>query len=107
MHAVTQRRTPPLPGPHRPRIVRRIMSVVFGFVTLGLVLLLWAVSSDPYFDAVVSILVGLLVVAFGAGAVVLWYPEDQLGPRRKILLWAAAAVIVAVGIIFFVAVAAG
>ena len=37
---------------------------------------------------------GLLIVAFGAGAVVLWYPKDQQSPWRRTLLWAFAAVIV-------------
>jgi hypothetical protein len=47
--------------------------------------------------------IGLLVVAFGAGAAVLWYPRGQAAPVRNILLWVVAAVVVAVGVIFYFA----
>lgn len=101
MHDVHPDRAPSLPEPHRPHILRRIMSVASGLVSLGLIPILWAVHRDDYLEAPVTIFVGLLVVAFGAGAAVLWHPKKQAVLLRKILLGAVALVIVATGLFFF------
>ena len=102
MHSVHQT-APQAPESHRPPIFRRIMSVASGLVSLGLVPVMWAVHRDDYLEAPVTIFIGLLAVAFGAGAVALWYPRDQHSPSRRIALWAFAAVTVGVGVIFFLA----
>lgn len=102
MHSVHQSASQ-APESHRPPIVRRIMSVASGVVSLGLIPVLWAVYRDDYLEAPVTIFIGLLVVAFGAGAVALWYPKSQRVPWRTIMLWVFALVIVGAGAIFFLA----
>lgn len=99
---------PQVPKPHRPHIARRIMSVVCGLVSLGFLVLLWSARegiADDWAEGFgwIYILQGLLVVGFGAGAMVLWYPKNQRGLWNRILLGAFVAVIVLGGVIFLFA----
>ena len=103
MHDAHHGRVPSLPERRRPHLPRRIMSVASGLVSLGLIRVMWAVHRDDYLEWPVTMFIGLLVVAFGAGAAVLWYPKDQAALLRKILLGAVALVIVATGAFYFFA----
>ena len=103
-----QQSAPQVQEPHRPPIVRRIMSVVSGLASLGLMVLLWIAREGIADDweqgfGWLYVIQGLLVVAFGAGAVVLWFPKNQQGLGRKVMFGAFAALIVVVGAILLFA----
>lgn len=98
MHDVHPDRAPPVAKPHRPPILRRVMSLLSGLVSLGLVTVTWAVRSSDFFGAPVAIYFGLLVIAFGVGAAVLWYPKNQAALLRKILLGVVTLVLVATAV---------
>ncbi len=103
MHEIDHERMTPMVRSSRPSIGRRLLSLISGAVSLGLLPVMWAVHTDDYLEAPVTIFIGLLVFAFGSGAVALWYPKDRAPAARKILLWAVAAVVVAIFVTFYLA----
>lgn len=110
MHDVHPDRAPSVPEPHRPHILRRIMAVASGLASLGLIFGLWNARMGIADDweagfGWIYIFQGLLVVAFGAGAAVLWYPKGQRGIPRKILIGTVTLLIVGIGVLFYFAAA--
>ena len=95
MHDVHRDPAPPVAKPPRPPLLRRVMSVVTGLVSMGFMPVTVAVQSSDSFGVPVAIYFGLLVIAFGVGAAVLWYPKSQAALLRKILLGTVTLLLVA------------
>lgn len=95
--------------PHGTHIARRIISVVFGFIAIGLLILLWSSREHIPDDweqgfGWFYVIQGLLVVGFGAGAAVLWFPKNTHGLGRRIMLGSFGAAIVILGSIVVLAI---
>jgi vacuolar-type H+-ATPase subunit I/STV1 len=76
--------------------------LVSGLVSLGLIVGLWNARlgiADDWESGFgwIFIFQGLLVIAFGAGAAVLWYATGQPGIARKILIGTVALLVVGTG----------
>ena len=100
---------PPMRESHGTQIVRRIMSIVFGLIAIGVLAFLWSSREHIPDDweqgfGWLYVIQGLLVVGFGAGAAALWFPKNTHGLGRRIMLGSFGAAIVILGVIVVLAI---